>query len=311
MAGAQTEEVWGVDFSQSQAEYLGLDWKEVYLAILEDLKVKHIKLHTNWSWVEGEKDVLEFGNVDWQIAQAEQHDVKLIYVLGFKTGRWPECHAPGWLQSLSKEEQKQEILRYIEDVVNRYKDSDAITHWQVENEPFVRFGECPRWYYENADFLKEEVALVKKLDPTRPIIVSDSGELSTWFEAAQIGDIVGVTMYRSVWKEGFETFGINPYAFLHPRIYAEKAEAIHKLFGKPVIGIELQAEPWASKPLAEASLAEQMQSMNAEMFKENVEFARGTRFTTIYFWGVEWWYWMKVKHNHPEIWEEAKTVFSR
>ena len=43
--------VWGVDFSQSQAEYLKLDWKQTYLAIIKDLGAKNIKLHTNWDWV--------------------------------------------------------------------------------------------------------------------------------------------------------------------------------------------------------------------------------------------------------------------
>ena len=36
---------WGVDFSQSQAEYLGLDWKTTYSAMINDLGVKNIKLH--------------------------------------------------------------------------------------------------------------------------------------------------------------------------------------------------------------------------------------------------------------------------
>ena len=50
-----------------------------------------------------------------------------------------------------------------------------------------KFGECPSWYYKNDDFLKKEVALVKSLDPSRQIIISDSGEQSTWFGAAKVG----------------------------------------------------------------------------------------------------------------------------
>ena len=33
---------WGVNFSTKAAEYLGLDWKEAYLALLRDLGVKNI-----------------------------------------------------------------------------------------------------------------------------------------------------------------------------------------------------------------------------------------------------------------------------
>jgi hypothetical protein len=135
-------------------------------------------------------------------------------------------------------------------------------------------------------------------------------ELSAWMEAAKIGDIVGITMYRNSWKPGLSTFGINPYAFLDPAIYAGKAAVIQKMFGKEVICIELQAEPWASKPLAEASLADQAKSMNPDMFLENIQFAKQSGLKGFYFWGVEWWYFMKTKHNQPEIWNEAKALFA-
>jgi hypothetical protein len=44
-----------------------------------------------------------------------------------------------------------------------------------------------------------------------------------------------------------------------------KAEFIKKFYNKPVISIELQAEPWTSLPLAESSLAVQALSMNPEL----------------------------------------------
>ena len=64
---------WGVDFSQSQAEYLKLNWKETYSAIIDDLGVKNIKLHTNWNWVEGKKDDYFFNDIDWQNNSSRQH----------------------------------------------------------------------------------------------------------------------------------------------------------------------------------------------------------------------------------------------
>ena len=39
-----------------------------------------------------------------------------------------------------------------------------------------------------------------------------------------------------------------------------------------------------------------------------VDYAKRTGQDTFYLWGAEWWYWMKVKHNQPEIWEEAKKL---
>ena len=74
--------------------------------MISDLGVKNIKLHTNWNWVEGKKDSFFFNDIDWQIKQAEQNNVKIIYVIGMKTGRWPECHIPGWAQNLPESQQQ-------------------------------------------------------------------------------------------------------------------------------------------------------------------------------------------------------------
>ena len=301
---------WGVDFSQSQAEYLGLDWKTTYSAMINDLGVKNIKLHTNWNSIEIAKDGYYFNDVDWQIKQAEKNNINIIYVLGMKTGRWPESHIPDWAGCLSKKDQQSDLLKYITEVVQRYKGSKAIINWQVENEPLFEFGECPYWYYQNEDFLKQEVALVKSLDPTRKIIISDSGEQSDWFGAAKIGDIVGITMYRNAWVGVSNTFGVEAYSFLSPVTYMRKAQIIKQVFGKNVICVELQAEPWTSEPLMQAPLDEQAQSMNPAMFKEDVAFAKQTGMNKFYFWGVEWWYWMKTKQNQPEIWNEAKELFA-
>jgi len=297
---------WGVDFSQMQAQSLGLDWKETYSAIINDLGAKNIKIHTQWDWVEGKQGSYYFDDTDWQLAQAKSKGVKVIYVVGMKSGRWPECHVPVWANDLSKQQQQNEILEYVEKVILRYKDNEAIINWQVENEPLFNFGKCP-WYDEN--FLKKEVELVKSLDRSRQVIISDSGEQSNWFGAAKIGDIVGITMYRKVWAHVTDNFGFNVDSFFSPITYWRKALLIKKIFGKDIICIELQAEPWTSKPFYNVALDEQSKTMNPELFLENVEYAKETGLDTFYFWGVEWWYWMKEKQNQPQIWNEARKLF--
>ena len=128
--------------------------------------------------------------------------VKLIMVVGMKTGRWPECHLPGWVTDMSKEERESEVLEYLQEMVLRYGGSSTIISWQIENEPFFPFGECP-WY--DKEFLGEEIRLVKSLSE-RPVIISDTGEWSLWFRAAKLGDIVGTTMYRRVWAKDFKFY---------------------------------------------------------------------------------------------------------
>ena len=297
---------WGVDFSQMQVEKLKLNWQDAYLAVIHDLGAKNIQLHTQWDWIEGKKNNFYFDDVDWQIDQAQKNQVNLIYVVGMKSGRWPECHVPRWASGMSKSQQQTEILAYIKQSVLRYKDKSAIIYWQVENEPLFNFGQCP-WYDEN--FLKQEVALVKSLDDSRKVIISDSGEQSSWFEAAKIGDLVGITMYREVWAHITNDVGFNVSSPFEPITYQRKALLVKKIFNKDVICIELQAEPWAAKPFFDVPLSEQAKTMNLEIFKKNVDYAKQTGLDTFYFWGVEWWYWMKTTQNHPEIWNEAKTLF--
>ena len=303
----QAKEIsWGVNFSQKHAQNLGLDWKETYSALLDDLKVKNIKLITHWDLIELNEGKYYFEDLDWQIKKAEEKDARLLLVIGMKTGRWPECHIPEWAKNLNKEEQQKEILEMIEEVVLRYRDRASVGAWQVENEPFFPFGECP-WVDKN--FLKKEIDLVKSLDSqSRPIVISDSGEGSLWVNAAKLGDIVGTTLYKKVW---FRQLGNYIYYPFPPIFYWRKAQLIEKIFDKKVIVVELQAEPWGPKLLYESPLEEQEKTMNLERFKANIEFAKKTGLDEFYLWGGEWWYWLKEKQNKPEIWQEAKKLFNR
>ena len=298
------EITWGVNFSQLHAQNLGLDWKETYLALLDDLKVKNIKLISQWDLIEQEKDKYNFEDLDWQVQKAEQTGAKILLVIGIKTGRWPECHIPDWAKNFSKEEQQKEILEIIEEIVSRYRFTKSIDMWQVENESFFPFGECP---WTDKEFLKREIALVKSLDlQKRPVLISDSGEGSFWIQSARLGDIVGTTMYKKVWFHQLKTYITYPFP---STFYNRKALYIDKIFGKKVIVVELQAEPWGPKLLYDLPLAEQQKTMNLEQFKYNIEFAEKTGLDTFYLWGGEWWYWMKVRQNQPEIWEEARRLF--
>ncbi len=295
---------WGVNFSQKHTENLDLDWKSTYLALLDDLEVKDIKLITHWDLIEPNKGEYFFEDLNWQIKEAENYNVNILLVIGMKTPRWPECHIPEWAKGLSKEKQQESIFNLIEKIVLNYRGSTSIIAWQVENEPFFPFGECP-WVDKN--FLKKEIDLVKSLDfQKRPIVISDSGEGSLWIEAAKLGDIVGTTMYKKVW---FQQLGIYVYYPLPPTFYWRKAKYIEKIFDKKVIVVELQAEPWGPRLLYDSPIEEQEKTMNLERFQKNVEFAKKTGFSQFYLWGAEWWYWLKAKQNQPEIWLEAKKIF--
>ncbi len=299
------EPEWGVTFSKKYAEDLNLDWKETYLALINDLNVKKIRIPFYWDLIEKEKDVYDFKNTDWILEEALEKEVEIIPVIGIKVPRWPECHVPEWAKELSQEEQQKEILDLIQEIVPRYKNYTNISYWQIENEPFLDFGNCP-WY--DKSFLLKEIELVRKLDPETPILVSESGELSTWFPASRIADIVGTTMYRQTWWHRAGGFYFRyPITPVH---YYRKSLLVDWFFKKEVICVELQAEPWGPAPTYVISLEQQEESMSLKKFKENIDYARKTGLPEFYLWGAEWWYWMKETHNQPEFWEEAKSLFN-
>ncbi len=296
---------WGVTFSQKYARDLGLDWREAYLAMFDDLGVKEVRIPVYWDFVESKEGNYYFEEVDWMMEEAYERDVKIIPAIGMRVPRWPECHLPTWAEELNKDEQQEKILELIEEIVLRYRGNESIMYWQVENEPFlVTFGECP-WADKN--FLKKEVDLVRSLDPERPILISESGELSTWFQGAKIADTVGTSIYRQTWWHAVG--GVYFKVPVTPVHYYRKAQVVDRLFQTDVICTELQAEPWGSAPTFIISLEEQKESMDIDIFKNNIEYAKNTGLPKFYLWGVEWWYWMKQEHGQDEYWEEARKLF--
>lgn len=297
---------WGATFSELYAEELGLNWKETYSAILNDLNIKKIRLIAYWNRIEPEKGATNFDDLDWQIAEAQKKNKEITLAVGFRVPRWPECHIPEWAANLPKEEFEKIVLTYLETVVNRYKTNPAIKIWQIENEPLLSvFGRCSK---PDINLLKKEIALVKSLDPTQPVLITASGELSPWFKEAGLSEIFGTTLYRVVWNKYIGYFK----HFTPPAFYALKAFSI-KTFSrtKEVVIAELQAEPWAPalKPIAEIPFEEQIKHFDANQLRYNMEFAEKTGIKDIYLWGVEWWYWRKI-HEDPSFWQTGKEILN-
>lgn len=297
-----TQIKWGIVFSQKHSEKLGLDWRENYLALLDDLKIKNLRLIAYWDLIEKKEKEYDFQDLDWQMEEAQKRDVNVLLVVGRKTPRWPECHLPHWAKDLPDAEKQKRILEFIEKVVLRYRHFSNLQYWQVENEPFFEFGDCPLF---DENFLRKEVALVKSLDSQRKVLISESGEFSFWLKAARIGDLIGITMYRKVWFHNLGRYVSYPFS---SAFYSRKATLIKKLFGKKVIVVELQAEPWGPLLLYDLPLNEQGKTMNLEKLKAVIDFAKKTGFDEFYFWGGEWWYWLKVKENQPQIWNFVKNL---
>lgn len=293
----------GVSFSPNYAQALGLNPKVTYQEILKDLKVKHIRIPAYWPEIEPEMDQFNFRELDYYINEASKNDAQIILAIGYKLPRWPECRSPGWLNLESTNYRQARQLKMLEKVVKYYEQNPAVTAWQVENEPTLKFGICPGG---DDKFLKEEVQLVKSLS-SKPIILTDSGELQAWITPMQLGDYFGTTLYRIVHDKFIGRFD---YPF-KPWFYRVKGAIVKQFFApqnKKLMITELQAEPWTNQFVADTPLKEQTKNFPLKQFKDNVEFGKKVGFEEIYLWGVEWWYFMKI-NNHPEYWEFTKDLF--
>lgn len=295
----------GVSFAPSQTDYLGLDGRDVYAAILDELKVRHLRLGAYWNRIEQTPGNYDFSELDYYMNEGAKRNAKVILAIGKRLPHWPECHVPAWAQNLSEPQKNAAIETLVIATVNRYKNHPALDKWQVENEPFLTaFGECPKM---SQQFVKDEMALVKSLDPLHPTLTTDSGELATWLRTAYLGEYFGSTVYRVV----LSPHGLLGYISHEPSIPAAQYRLKAWLSGKPVDKIilsEVQAEPWPSRDLRNTTLTEQFESMDLGLFNRTVAFVKKTGFPEAYLWGVEWWYWLKL-HGHPEFWDFAKTLF--
>ncbi|MBD3252022.1 hypothetical protein GF380_06285 [Candidatus Uhrbacteria bacterium] len=187
--------------------------------------------------------------------------------------------------------------------MNRYKDHPALEAWQVENEILFPFGICPK---TKRSFFKQEVELVRSLDPDHPIYTTDSGELSTWIVVGSLVDRLGISTYRVVTTVGGIVWR---YRAIPPFWYARRAILARPFVGQVYVS-EFQMEPWSDQSLADAPLEEQFRTFPIEQMKDNFHYAERMRFEEVYFWGVEWWYFMKTKKNDDRFWEMAKRFYA-
>lgn len=299
---------YGISFNQYHAESLGLDWQETYEAMLKELQPPIIRIAAMWSEIEPTQGEYRFDNVDWMMSKAEEYNAKVLLVVGQKAPRWPECHVPDWAQAYEDPYDPRvadALLQYVTKTVERYKDHPALELWQVENEAFIRFefGECENF---RQDLVLAEIETVRRLDPERKIVMTDSGELASWRRPSWYGDILGTTLYRIVQTPQGTTFG---YDWLPASFYKLKARFWGKGYNEFFVA-ELQAEPWFtdSNP-TDTPVEVQELTMDPNRMQRHINYASRVGASRAYLWGVEWWYFMKEQNNDDRYWEVARGVF--
>jgi hypothetical protein len=299
----------GVTYSPRYARHFGLEPRLLYSQMLDELGVRHVRLPLYWDEVEPEPDAHDFSELDSYLAEAEARGVELVLSLGYKQPRWPEWYAPAWTAELPVERMRERILRLVAAEVAHARHSPSIAMWQVENEPYRNFGDGGDRRVLSADFLAQEIDLVRRQDH-RPTLMSDSGELSSAIQVLSLpADRFGTTLYRQRWFPGIG-FWQHPLPAWFYLAKDRLARALLRKGGETII-VELQAEAWFedSAGLPYVHPDTQNREFPADLLLgANVEYARRTHAPEVYLWGVEWWYWMR-EQGHPEYVDAARRAF--
>lgn len=296
----------GVSFIPDYAQSLGVDPQENMDALL-GIGVKHFRLVSYWSDAEQTRGTYDFSQLDWQFKKAEAAKAKITLTLGLRQPRWPECHMPDWAAQQPKSVWQPELQNYMKAVIERYKDSPVLQDYQLENEYFLKgFGTCTDFSRQR---LIDEYNLVKKLDPSKTIIVGRSNNALGFPVGEPQPDKFSISIYKRVWDGGV-THRYLEYPY--PAWFYGYIAGTQKIFNNRDMMIgELQAEAWApnGKQIQQISLAEQNKSMNAKRFDDRIKYGEATGMKQIYLWGAEYWYYRKEVLHDPSLWNVAQRHF--
>lgn len=301
---------YGITFSNKYSEEIGLNWRDTYITILDDLKPEQLRLVVYWDEVERAADVYDYTNIKWQLEEAQKRNIDVMLVVGRKVPRWPECFEPHWWRELKDEDLKNQALyEFVKETVKELRQYPIIKYWQVENEPFFPFGHCEPSI--KREIVKQEIKIVRELD-SRPIVIQDSGEGGFWYPTYTLGDYLAISMYRKIWYDFWGVFLGRSVYFKYPLAhwtYKIKADLVQVPYEK-IIVTELQAEPWGPGINSKLTTEEKNKTMSPNDFLDTISYAQKSGFKDLYFWGAEWWLWEKTVNNTPFYWDTAKALFN-
>lgn len=261
----------GFSFRLPQAELMGLNPPHALETLLGrgfDL----VRLAGLWNRLEVGPGAFDWSSLDWQIEAASRHGRRMIVAVGpVKNFGYPESYVPrhhlpvplleGSLISRDSHPRLAEAaLAFLTSLIERYRDLAAIAAWQVEHEAVDPLGLEHSWRLARS-FVAEEVDLVHRLDPGRPVILNGFLPMSRpvmmvqrWRTRGQ-GDSLALATARAD-LVGLDVYPCHAVARLGPmslylgasdRAVASRvrgAVARCRQHGRPVLVTEGQAEPW-------------------------------------------------------------------
>lgn len=324
----QRPEVLGMTISQRQCDLLGFPkdgFKFVFHRLLDKLDPDIVRLCVYWDEFEDESPE----RIDYAVNHLEKIGKKFMLVFGAKTPRFEEIHPPkrikehlGNYTGKNLGEDKyfaDEILKFDEQVLLRFRDCTNLEYLQGENEALD-----PLWLTKGA-VIGEELAaktanLIMQLRrPRQKILSTNSLPLSgtktirsRLLFNSSISDAVGLNIYGKVPNK------VGGYDRAGEFFWRDTHDLINELMQlKPALEIwcsELQAEPWEQGANEEIipvhtdkrfySSSNPRQSLN--LLDQTVR--TGIRKTLV--WGGEYWVFQEMR-GYSEWMKAYESIFQK
>jgi Beta-galactosidase len=334
----------GISFRPLQAEAFGLDPRATLVGLL-GLPFHTVRLAAYWNHIEPEPGAFRTAELDWQLDAAERAGKQVVLCVGAaKAFGYPEFFVPahelarplpeGSLVDASSHPQLLAAsTQFVRRIVERYRERPCIAGWQVEHEAVDPLGMEHSWRL-GFDFVAEEVAAVRRSDPTRPVVMNGflpatpPVRLQQWWRtrdqgdslavAGRLADVVGIDYYPRHALAGTRGWGIymNGACRRLPRAAGVAASRARSGTRPGLMVTEGQAEPWEARtvPPSPAS-GKGMYSCLPEHIIRNynrcMSWSREVAppLSAYLFWGAEYWV-LRHREGDPSYLQAFERVLS-
>jgi hypothetical protein len=313
----------GISFRPPQVDALGLDARSTLGSLLSH-PFHLIRLGAYWNRIEPRPGVFDTGDLDWQVDAAGHAGKQIVLCVGaLKTFGYPEFFVPDHRLAYPLREGTRirpadypsllaAATEFVARVVDRYKARASVVAWQVEHEAVDPLGFEHSWRLDAA-FVQQEVAAVRRADPSRPVLMngylpaSVLEALPQWWRtrdqgdslalAQRVADIIGIDHYPRHALVGLGGWTLYLDGSRGRWQDSTRARLFHQAHasGSQVMVTEGQAEPWEAVTTPPNPPGWAAYSCPPERLIENYNsWMRWTRRAALpleayLFWGAEYW----------------------
>jgi hypothetical protein len=302
----------GFSFSPVTSQLANRDPVHDLSVLLSATNPDVVRLPVYWEYVEPTLGAYDFSSVDSLLGAVAAHNAvsgwptRVVLTVGARNFLYPELHEPAWAGPreqpyITLAQSGQAYRDYFASSIARYRDSQLLYAWQVENEPLDVVGN-PLTGVDDIDpgQLAWEIGEVHRLDPMHKVLTTTYDGWNVAVDMLQVyatpllqlmrgypsghpedtleaGDALGLDLYlegpsiplnftsvdlRAEWKRQALSF------------WSSQATAT----GKELWLAEMQAQPWGDST-----------SFTPSDLVDSAEDYRQERLQVVLMWGVDTW----------------------